>query len=173
MVIDFYAQKLCGVPFDRDGEMAARGVNLWGEDLDGLHPYFARAAPKSCGREEFGETFALRQLRGGAACDQIRSATELTARSVADSLRRFGGLGENFELIVSGGGARNLSLLALLGAQLPEAQVKTSDELGVPSAAREAMAFALLAAETCNGVATSVPGATGARAARVLGKRSG
>ena len=173
MVIDFYAQKMADVPFDRDGELARRGVNMWGEELDWLHPYFARVPPKSCGREEFGKGFAaLRASWIGDASDNIRSATELTARSIADSLRRFGNLSGAYELIVSGGGARNATLMAMLREQLPEALVLTSREIGIDGDAREAMAFALLAAETVNQVPTSVPGATGARAARVLGKVS-
>ncbi len=169
MVMDALAGQFFGVPFDQGGALAARGVaSVFGFD----HSYFARTPPKSCGREEFGADFAAR-FAASDPLDALASATLLTARSVADSLRRWGDIGEDFELIASGGGARNATLMALLRAELPDADVFVSDDLGVPSAAREAMAFALLAAESTRGVPTSVVGATGARAPRVLGKRSG
>ena len=172
MIIDALAQRFFGVPFDENGALAARGTpgNI---ALD--NSYFARVPPKSCGREEFGADFAARFAAGFSvldAHDAIASATALTARSIADSLRRFAGLGAHYELIVSGGGARNVTLMAMLRAQLPQALVLTSAEIGIDGDAREAMAFALLAAQTVRKAPTSVPGATGARGARVLGKIS-
>ena len=172
MVIDALAQRFFGVPFDREGALAANGSASIGE-LDAVHPYLARRPPKSCGREEFGAHFADRFALGAQNGHEVLArATRLTARSVADSLRRFGGLRGHYELIVSGGGARNLTLMQMLRAELPNATVLLSDQLGVPGEAREAMAFALLAAESSHGVATNVRGATGARESRVLGKRS-
>ena len=168
MIIDALAQHFFNVPFDENGALAARGKAIeFALDED----YFARAAPKSCGREEFGAAFAARfmELEGH---DALASAGLFTARSVADSLRKFSGLSGNYELIVSGGGARNATLMQMLRAQLPAVAVLTSEEIGINGDAREAMAFALLAAQSWKRVPTSVPGATGARASRVLGKMS-
>jgi anhydro-N-acetylmuramic acid kinase len=47
--------------------------------------------------------------------------------------------------------------------------VRTTDELGLPAEAREAVAFALLGAATLDGLASNVPSATGARRAVALG----
>ena len=169
MIIDALTQQFFGLPFDESGALAARGVAAKMDLSDG---YFARVPPKSCGREEFGAAFAARLAHGLSPHDAVATATALTAVSIADSLNRFADLRPHYELIVSGGGARNHTLMAILRAQLPQASVVTSAELGINGDAREAMAFALLAAQTWNRVPTSVPGATGARGPRVLGKIS-
>lgn len=168
MAIDALAQQFFGVPFDPNGEFAAQGTV---RDFDWDDAYFARVPPKSCGREEFGQSFAVRFTQFQPH-DAVATATAFTARSVADSLRRFANFNGPYELIVSGGGARNHTLMAMLRAQLPQALVLTSQEIGIDGDAREAMAFALLAAQTWNRVPTSVVGATGARANRILGKVS-
>ena len=168
MAIDALAQQFFGVRFDQNGELAAQGN---AHEIELSDAYFARVPPKSCGREEFGADFAARFTRF-AAHDALATATALTARSIADSLRRFANLGEHPEVIVSGGGARNHTLMAMLRAQLPQALVLTSQEIAINGDAREAMAFALLAAQTMKRQPSSVAGATGARGARVLGKVS-
>ncbi len=168
MIIDALAQQFFGVPFDENGELAARGTV---REFDLLDDYFARVPPKSCGREEFGAHFAARFTQF-APHDALATATALTARSIADSLRRFAGLREYYQVVVSGGGARNHALMAQLRAQLPQALVTASQEIGINGDAREAMAFALLAAQTIKRQPSSVAGATGARGARVLGKVS-
>ena len=169
MIIDALAQQFFGVAFDENGALAAQGT---AREFDLTDGYFARVPPKSCGREEFGGVFAARFMQF-APHDAIATATALTARSVADSLRQFANLGEHCEVIVSGGGARNHTLMAQLRAQLPQALVLTSAEIGINGDAREAMAFALLAAQTMKREPSSVVGATGASGSRILGKLSG
>ncbi len=169
MVIDALAQRFFGVPFDENGELAARGVAT---KIALNDDYFARVPPKSCGREEFGADFAARLAQGLSPHDALATATALTAISIGISIQKFADLRPNYEVIVSGGGARNHTLMAMLRAQLPQALVVTSAEIGINGDAREAMAFALLAAQTWNRVPTSVPGATGAKGPRVLGKIS-
>jgi anhydro-N-acetylmuramic acid kinase len=73
------------------------------------------------------------------------------------------------EVIASGGGVFNQTLMKYLRKQLPGVPLKTTDELGIPSEAKEAIAFALLGAATLDGVPGNVPAATGARKAVVLG----
>jgi anhydro-N-acetylmuramic acid kinase len=73
-------------------------------------------------------------------------------------------------VIVSGGGARNVFLLRRLGCALPEIEILTSEDIGVPTAAKEAIGFAILANETLHLHPGNVPGATGARRPVVLGK---
>ena len=169
MIIDALAQQFFGVPFDENGALAARGT---ARELDLSDAYFARVPPKSCGREEFGQSFAARFTQFPSH-DALASATALTARSIADSLEKFADLRAHYEIIVSGGGARNHTLMAMLRAQLPQALVTTSQEIGIDGDAREAMAFALLAAQTMKRQPSSVVGATGARESRMLGKVSG
>ncbi len=168
MIIDELAQQFFGVPFDESGALAAQGEAHDVELSADESAYFARVPPKSCGREEFGIAFAARFTQWKSH-DALATATRFTARSIADSLRHFADLSAHYELIVSGGGARNNTLMAMLRDQLPQALVLTSQEIGVNGDAREAMAFALLAAQTMKRVPTSVVGATGARGSRVLG----
>ena len=75
-------------------------------------------------------------------------------------------------MIVSGGGAKNSALVAMLKHELAPLGIRLrfSDEFGVPSEAKEAMAFALLAHETWHRRPSSLPSATGAKRAAVLGK---
>jgi len=73
-------------------------------------------------------------------------------------------------VLLCGGGARNRTLVRMLLAELPAARVRMTDELGVPVEAKEAVAFALLAAATIRGEPGNVPQATGARRAVLLGK---
>ena len=78
------------------------------------------------------------------------------------------------EIILSGGGARNATLVRMLAEQLAPLgiAVRFSDEFGLPSAAKEAVAFAVLAYETWNRLPSNVPSATGAGRPAVLGKIS-
>jgi anhydro-N-acetylmuramic acid kinase len=107
--------------------------------------------------------------------DVIATATALTVRSISDAVRRFVlPRGSFSEMVVSGGGAKNPMLMAWLANELCELGVRLrySDEFGIPSEAKEAVAFAVLAFETWNRRPSNVPSATGAKRATVLGKLS-
>jgi anhydro-N-acetylmuramic acid kinase len=157
--------------YDRDGALAAAG-QVDGELLAAMlaDDYFAQPPPKSTGRERFGAHFLARygerlgrlRIEDGAA-----TITELTAASLADAIlaARLGGA----RVIVSGGGARNRTLLMRLAARLAPARVETSDAMGVPAEAKEAIAFAVLGYETLRGRPGNVPAATGAAHPVVLG----
>ena len=180
MVIDAVTDQLFGKPYDRDGQIAASGAVLEHVVSDLLHtPFFLRKPPKTAGREEFGREFVRQFMtRCGRAPkrDIVATATALTARSIPDALRRFVVKGEKVfdELIASGGGASNPTLLAILANELRPLGVKirSSDEFGLPSEAKEAAAFALMAFETWNRRPSNVPSATGASRRAILGKIS-
>jgi anhydro-N-acetylmuramic acid kinase len=76
------------------------------------------------------------------------------------------------EFVVAGGGAKNDVLMGTLreGLEPLKVKVRMMEELGIPAQAKEAVAFALLAWLSCNGMPGNVPAATGARRAVVLGK---
>lgn len=180
MVIDAVTDRLFGQPYDRDGRIAAAGAVLHPivSEVLGL-PFFRRKPPRTAGREEFGREFALQFVKrcGRASkADVVATATALTARSIADALRRFVLLrrGHFRELIVSGGGANNPTLLAMLANEVRPLHlaIRASDEFGLPSAAKEAAAFALLAYETWNRRPSNIPSATGAKRPAILGKIS-
>jgi len=155
--------------FDEDGAGAARGrVDERALGWAFSHEYFAKRAPKSTGREDFGKAFADELARrvtrnGGTRDDALATAIALTARTVADGLKRETPGGTTWrELIVAGGGARNPTLVNALRAAVAPTPVRTSDELGIPVTAREAVAFAILGAYRMQGKPNILPRATGA-----------
>jgi anhydro-N-acetylmuramic acid kinase len=153
--------------FDADGALAARGhvlPHLLARLLD--EPYYARPAPKSTGKELFHLDYLLARLDPTAPTpeDLLATLVALTARTVADAVRHTA-----TEVVASGGGTRNPVLMAALRAELPGVAVRTSDELGVPSQAKEALAFAVLGWHTWFGLPGVLPRATGARRPSVLG----
>jgi anhydro-N-acetylmuramic acid kinase len=157
--------------------MAARGTLLPGllRALLG-DKYFSKLPPKTAGREQYGETYmhsllSHRDARWARPEDVVRTATILTALSIVDAFHRFISPKTKIgELVVSGGGARNPLIMAQLESGLRVVRVRDAGELGVPSDAKEAFAFAVLACETIRRRPANVPGATGARKAVVLGK---
>lgn len=158
------------VAYDRDGRIARTGTvqEAIVRRLLAL-PFFRRRPPRSTGRERFGDAFvqALPALR---TADLVATLTEFVARSVVEAIHRFVfPLGRVTELLVSGGGAANPVLMAGLARALAPIPVRTTDAVGVPGDAREAMAFALLGWATLRGLPSNVPVATGARRPVVLG----
>ena len=180
MVLDTLMQKLYGKPYDRNGRTASRGKVL-DKVVDALlkQPFFRKSPPKSAGREQFGPAFAddfLSRCRkaGGEDADAIATATALTAESIARSYAEFvqPRMGAApVEYILSGGGARNATLVKMLRDRLELMGCKlfASDEAGMPAEAKEAAAFALLAYCTYYGLPGNLPSATGAAAPVVLG----
>jgi anhydro-N-acetylmuramic acid kinase len=181
MIMDECARVLTDgtLQFDEDGKLAAQGRTdeNWLRDLM-RHEYFFRAPPVSCGREEFGKVFAQQFLKEGArrglsTPDLIATATALTAESIAHAYRTYAAPllpDGDLEIILGGGGAFNPTLRQMLQARVASGRVLTHEEIGAASDAKEALAFAVLAHETLNGVPSNVPSATGARQSVVLGK---
>ena len=185
MVIDGVTEQLFGQKFDRGGKIAASGEVMESVLAETLrNKFFRKKPPKTAGREEFGREFVcefLQQCGRARKEDVVATATALTARSIADAVKRFvmkrsqPPVKNSFcEMILSGGGARNTTLVGMLTEGLAPLGVRLrfSDEFGLPSEAKEAVAFAVLAYETWNRRASNVPSATGAKRAAVLGKIS-
>jgi anhydro-N-acetylmuramic acid kinase len=180
MLIDAVTERLFSKPYDRDGRIACSGAVLDRVINDLMRgPFFRRKPPKTAGREEFGREFAqefIRKCGRGDKRDMVATATALTATSIADALRRFvvRRTGTYRDFIVSGGGANNPTLMAMLANELRPLglQIRSSDEFGLPSEAKEAAAFALLAFQTWNRQPSNVPSATGAKGPAILGKIS-
>jgi len=185
MVIDAVMEELFGKRYDRDGKVAASGRVLDAVVAKLVRaPFFRQKPPRTAGREEFGREYAGRFLqlcRGASKPDVVATATALTARSIANAIRRFvlprfGARRQRreHEMIVSGGGARNPTLIAMLRHEIAPLGIELhfSDEFGLPAEAKEAVAFALLAHETWHRRPSNVPSATGAKRAAILGKIS-
>lgn len=178
MLIDEAVRHVTGgaEEFDRDGERAARGrvdrelLQLWLAE-----PFLHAPYPKSTGRELFGRErarryFAQAEERGVGGDDLIATVTQLTIESILlhyrrDVLPRFG----LDEVIIGGGGSRNQTLIKGLAKGLGDVPVCTHETYGIPSEAKEAMAFALLAFLTATAQPGSLPKATGAAKPVVLG----
>lgn len=182
-LLDAAVQRLTGQPFDRDGELAGRGV-VDPEALDALldEPYYALPVPRSTGRELYDAEYVATHLAAAgvradrlSTPDLLATLTELTAVTVARSLADHAPGGAVDRVVISGGGARNPVLRDRLRARLPAGtDLVTADALGLPSDAKEAYLFALLGFLGVHGVPGTAPGphrrqATGARRPVVLG----
>lgn len=182
MVIDAIMTECFHRNYDADGNVASRGCVLAPVLQECLaQKFFQTPPPKSAGREEFGREFVshfLAQCRSHSSRpqDAVATATALTAHSIGLAWKRFVRQALTpapTDLIVAGGGANNATLMQMIAAELPPSPavvVRSSDVFGVPSAAKEAMAFALLAYRTWHGQPGNIPSATGASRAAVLGK---
>jgi anhydro-N-acetylmuramic acid kinase len=179
VLIDLAARAATGsrLSFDVDGELGAKGcvhealLNDWLAD-----PYFEKSPPKSTGREYFGpEYFRARgqeaERFGVSADDLVATFTAFTARSIARSLKRW--IFPLEDVLVSGGGARNPTLMRGIERELEGVRVGTSQELSWPVDAKEAIAFAILALLHLDRVPGNLPRVTGARHPVVLGRRTG
>jgi anhydro-N-acetylmuramic acid kinase len=164
--------------YDIDGQLAAEGKVdgvLYEELMD--HPFMAQRPPKTTGREVFGANFgeALWQnatSRNIKPADLAATVTMLTAASISYAYTQFLPHLPD-EVIVSGGGAKNPTLMRMLHQQLstqkPTIKIILSDDLGIKSDAKEAIAFAVLAYQTLCNRPSNLPSATGARHAVILG----
>jgi anhydro-N-acetylmuramic acid kinase len=166
-LMDAWHEQHFGESIDRDGKWAASG-----QVIEALlermlsDPFFSLPAPKSTGREWFNKAWLLRHLQGDENPADIQATLcELTARSVADSLRNH----TLKHVVIVGGGARNPHLMQRLAGNLNPIPVSTSDQYGYGPDFIEAGAFAWLAMRRMAGLPGNVPGVTGARCETVLG----
>jgi anhydro-N-acetylmuramic acid kinase len=186
MVIDALAHQLFGKTFDSNGSLAANGKIIATALSAALrNPYFQLKPPRTAGREQFGREYAAKFL---SSCrrysnkpeDALATATALTAETIAQSYKQFvlpkmkssSNKITGVDYIVSGGGARNRTLMAMLTERLEPMNclLAISDAFGLPIEAKEAAAFALLAWQTWHHQPGNVPAATGAARAAILGQ---
>lgn len=162
--------------FDRDGAWCRRGTvdtELLAELLD--DPFFRRPPPRSTGREVYGRPFvqdlARRRRTDGpvAWADLIATLTALTAHAIGIAVRDWVAPEGADEMVITGGGARNPALVAMIAEAVAPLPVLDSQALGVDPDAKEAIAFATLAWAHVHGLPANVPEATGAVGPRLLG----
>ncbi|KGX84629.1 anhydro-N-acetylmuramic acid kinase AnmK [Pontibacillus litoralis] len=174
MIIDRVCERLLAQSYDKNGEWAAKGkvdyqqVNEWLSD-----DYFLKNPPKSTGREKYGISFTdqwLSERRNSNPEDLIATATYFTAKSIEQSLRMHVlPKAKVDELIISGGGSYNHTLIKMIQQLLPEINVITQEDIGYSSEAKEAIAFAILAYQTFHKRPSNVPSVTRAEKAVILG----
>ncbi|HEX4632376.1 MAG TPA: anhydro-N-acetylmuramic acid kinase [Gemmatimonadales bacterium] len=176
-VIDAVTRTMDGeAAYDHDGERARRGRAV-SKVLESLlaDEYFRLAPPKSTGRERFGLAMAERVIAdvhraGGSDNDAVATATALTAESIARAIAAWTPAGPEADLVIAGGGARNPTFVEWLAARVMPRRVVPFDSLFFDGEAKEAVAFAYLGLLTLAGKPGNLPGATGARGPRVLGR---
>jgi anhydro-N-acetylmuramic acid kinase len=180
MVIDALAEELLGKAYDRNGAIAAKGRVLEPVLKAALgNPYFKQKPPRATGREQFGREYARAFLAGcfrlsNKPEDALATATALTAETIAQGYERFvmERMDRRVDYIVSGGGALNKTLMAMLRRRLGPlgCAVTASNDFGLPAEAKEGAAFAFLAWETWHHRPGNVPAATGAKRPVILGQ---
>jgi anhydro-N-acetylmuramic acid kinase len=181
MVIDALAQRLFSKPYDRGGRFAANGAPNEAVLTTLLRdPYYRCEPPKSAGREQYGAAFvdrlvSLARKQRLSQPDILATATALTARSIALAWKQFVApriCSAEADYIVAGGGTRNPTLMRMLSEELApyRCRIQTTDDFGIPSEAKEAVAFALLAWHTWHRLPGNVPAATGATHPAILGQ---
>jgi anhydro-N-acetylmuramic acid kinase len=155
---------------DKGGAGAARGRvddALLALLLDDF--FLAQPPPKTTGKERYHHGFTEEALdylgRDVDGADLLATLTAHAAEVAAAECRRHGVA----EVVASGGGTDNPVLMQALGARLAPARLRTIDDFGIPSAAKEAYAFAVLGFLTWHGLPGNAPTCTAARRPAVLG----
>lgn len=181
LMIDYCCRKFFGIPYDKDGEIAANGIVLdnWLQLLL-EDDYYLKSPPKTTGREYFSEKYIENALKfapkdsPNGEKDIIATLTALTAKSIAEAYNRY--IYPNIgikEVVVGGGGAYNPTLMKFLRSYLPKhIELKTHEDYGISNNFKEVMAFALLGYCTYFGIPNNLPSCTGAKKRVVLGKLS-
>jgi len=176
MLIDNLMRKFFQKEFDYNGKIALSGKFnseiysfLCKEDQ-----YYQMEPPKSTGREYYGDDFIfmiLDTFSNVSREDIVRTVTEFTSYSISYNVKKFTTVFDtNAELIVSGGGAKNLCMMNSLRSYLKDIKIKELDENGLTSENKEAVLFAVLANETVCGNPGNMKSATGATKEVILGK---
>ena len=176
MLIDYFANKLFGVPFDRNGNLAAQGIvnERWLNELL-KEPYYNIIPPKSTGRELFNDNYAeeIYKTAPQNKFDVMATVTNLTARVISDSYNNFIFPKTRIdEVVLGGGGAFNLTLKKYLSEYLPNIPVKTHNDYNIPDKLKECIAFAYLGYFTYIKKPNNLPSCTGAKVPVVMGKIS-
>jgi anhydro-N-acetylmuramic acid kinase len=158
-----------GETFDAEGRRGARG-RVAPDLLSRLlaDPYYELPPPKSTGKERFNAAYLAAAAGHPPSVwgdDLVATVTVHAAEVVARECRRHGVA----EVFVSGGGTRNPTLMRAVAERTPGVVIRPSDDLGIPEAAKEAYAFAVLGFLTLHGVAATIPSCTGAAHPSLLG----
>lgn len=183
MIIDAVISAVTGgeKTYDAGGETAAKG-KVCNALLDMLkeEPYYRQPLPKTTGREHFGVQYTEKILSWWKENpipveDLLATVTDLTAYSIADAYERY--VLPKYrasEIIVGGGGSYNATLLRFMKERFAPhgVAVRTQEDLGLSSDAKEAVAFALMADCCMRGKANTLPSVTGAEHPAVMGKIS-
>lgn len=173
MLMDSLVQDQLGIPYDKDGRIAASG-KVDEELLEAAlrDPYFSLSAPKSTGREYFSrEWLEYLVCKKIPVEDLAATLAELTASSIVDALAVSMPCAR--KLIVCGGGALNPYLMnriaRMASERIPGIQTSSSGDFDIDPMSVEGAAFAWLAWAFINRIPGNSPAATKAAGPRILG----
>lgn len=170
-LLDLAAQRWLGRPFDPGGAAASGAVRADRLAAWLAHPYFQTPPPKSTGREVFGSAWLAgrwEDLETLPLEERLATLAAFSARACGEAWGRFGAsLPAGTELLLSGGGGRHARLRSLLAEAFPAFRI--AEDVALPSASREAVAWALLGAASALGLPGNAPEVTGASREAVLG----
>lgn len=172
MLIDGVMHELFNLPYDKDGQIAAKG-QIDNEFLNRLltEDYYKKFPPKSTGRELFNDIYLQNILQNSPEnkYDTVATVTALSAKTIADAYKNFVLPKTSLdEIVLGGGGAYNRTLKNLIRdyTQLP---VKTHADFNIDDKYKEAIAFALLGFCTLNHTPNNLPACTGAKKKVIMG----
>ncbi len=173
-LLDETSKALTGNNFDEDGAIAQIGT-VREKSVEGWlsHSFITAPPPKSTGRDEFGANWISEQLpdmNSWRVNDILATLSLFTARSVAVNCREFLPFETVKQIIISGGGVYNKTVMCQLETEFSSVSILTSHELGFDPFMKEALGFAMLGAAHLKGIPGNLPSVTGASEAVVLGK---
>ncbi len=177
MMINYVAEKFFNLAYDASGKLAAKGHMIKPLfDTIIAHPFLEKLPPKSCGREEFGSAYTKAVIEPYITHDPLdimHTVTCATAQTMIDSIKKFV-LNKHHvdELLISGGGIHNQFLIHYIKKAVPNIKVLSTDEIGLSSDFKEALAFIVLANQTLYEEPSNLPSATGAKHPVILGNVS-
>lgn len=155
-LMDDWMRYHAGQPYDADGELASRGEVDMGRIENFLRdPFFALPAPKSLDRNHF----SLQLAEGLTAADGVATLTALTVEAIAKALEHTHDMPK--QVLITGGGRHNTTLMKMLTKRLNKAKVAKVEEVGWNGDTLEAEAFGYLAMRCAKGLPISLPSTTG------------
>lgn len=170
-LVDLACQTYFKKPFDKNGALAAKGTPnkvLVNKLLK--QKFFSQKPPKSLDKNTFGTAYLKRYFPIKNSPDLLATLTYFTAAAIAQSITRFVPKNAQQELIISGGGCYNKTLLRFLRELLPHVKITTAAAYEIDPQAKEAAAFALFAWLNLKRKINHCASATGACKNAILGK---
>jgi anhydro-N-acetylmuramic acid kinase len=145
-----------GQYYDKNAERALKGT-VHGGLLQGLksNPFFTMPLPRTIGPELFNMDYVKQAQKNSQTedlyvNDLLATLTRFSAETITNCIQETIGK-KKFELYLSGGGAHNPLLVSTIQKLMGLKELHSTEELGVPGDAKEAILFAILANETLAG----------------------